>query len=706
MGTKTFQASLAVICDDEHGSLTDTIESLISQTLRPHEIILVGISPSKRTSGIMRDYTSRFPGWISSLTLPGTVDFTGACRLIFDIARGSHVGVISDHLALSPHKLEVDYAALKRNPAARAVYSVDADVDGRSNVGTPSKHNDILRLTALTDGNILNTLIVERDIVKRIPNLDLKHPGTYGHWLTMSLAHSQPIACIESMAADPHNHAAGHEFYRGSPQLLYELCLVHCNIQSYLRRLSPRDRGSVNSHWLSRMLDVLAQMPDSMIADGHRATQAIMGIPNITAECLILLAEFNVRTGNPFDARRFCQMGINLDRDNPDILYQCGRIALAFAEYAAAISAFERAVAHRPDFVEAYHQMANAYLARRDPEPALACFERVLELDPDHHDSREKRSRIINNYCQAKEFFQISLAKAPHDPVLHCGLGNLLLRNGNHIGAEIKFRDAISLDSSYAESFFGLGKALLELGQTQEAREEFLKTLEIRPDHPSARYYLEGTGDDTVSHRDKIRYVEQMFDNFSADFDEQLTTHLAYRIPQQLYDMLNEIPEYRGKLFDILDVGCGTGLSGAAFRHKAKTLTGVDVSSNMITQAQCRGIYDHLHHDDYLQFLRNNSTHYDLIISADVFIYVGNLSDTMSLFSRHLKTNGIILFSVENSSLEGYNLQCSGRYAHSEAYIRALCSKHEMEVVSVRPCMVRMENHKPIDGSMYLLRKF
>src|SRR3546814_9485717 len=46
--------------------------------------------------------------------------------------------------------------------------------------------------------------------------------------------------------------------------------------------------------------------------------------------------------------------------------------------------------------------------------------------------------------------------------------------------------------------------------------------------------------------------------------------------------------------FRILDLGCGTGLSGVPFRSYASRLDGIDLASGMIENAARRGSYDTL----------------------------------------------------------------------------------------------------------------
>ena len=44
----------------------------------------------------------------------------------------------------------------------------------------------------------------------------------------------------------------------------------------------------------------------------------------------------------------------------------------------------------------------------------------------------------------------------------------------------------------------------------------------------------------------------------------------------------------------MLDLGCGTGLAGAAFRPHVDWLVGVDLSPKMIEAARAKGLYDQL----------------------------------------------------------------------------------------------------------------
>ena len=51
---------------------------------------------------------------------------------------------------------------------------------------------------------------------------------------------------------------------------------------------------------------------------------------------------------------------------------------------------------------------------------------------------------------------------------------------------------------------------------------------------------------------------------------------------------------------------------------------------------------------------------YDLIVSADVLVYFGDLAPVFVAVARALRPNGIFAFSVERFDGPGFTLQASG----------------------------------------------
>ena len=153
----------------------------------------------------------------------------------------------------------------------------------------------------------------------------------------------------------------------------------------------------------------------------------------------------------------------------------------------------------------------------------------------------------------------------------------------------------------------------------------------------------------------------------------------------------------------MLDLGCGTGLSGAAFKDLAARLDGIDLSPAMIEKARARGIYDSLAVADIERGLAAEA--FDLIIAADTLVYLGDLEATMQGVARALKADGFFLFTVEKKEGEGFELGPKRRWRHSEAYLRALARADGLEIVGLLACSPRTEGGLPVEGLAVALSK-
>lgn len=84
--------------------------------------------------------------------------------------------------------------------------------------------------------------------------------------------------------------------------------------------------------------------------------------------------------------------------------------------------------------------------------------------------------------------------------------------------------------------------------------------------------------------------VRDAYNLWAASYDENLLEDLDYVMPKRAADALSAIAE--DKSTQILDVGCGTGLSGKALMSVGFTnIDGCDISTEMLRRAQDLGIY-------------------------------------------------------------------------------------------------------------------
>ncbi len=177
-------------------------------------------------------------------------------------------------------------------------------------------------------------------------------------------------------------------------------------------------------------------------------------------------------------------------------------------------------------------------------------------------------------------------------------------------------------------------------------------------------------------------------------------------MPEQIFEAVAAVRlGMDQKPIDILDLGCGTGLCGRLLKPIAGRLCGVDLSKGMIEKARERGIYDQLDIGELLDVLKRSPRSFDLIVAADVFIYVGDLAEVFEAVAACLRPGGLFIFSVEAGGGERYNLTGSvRRYTHSAPYLRRLASMCGFDEVSFAPVVVRMERGQIVPGYLPVLR--
>lgn len=239
-------------------------------------------------------------------------------------------------------------------------------------------------------------------------------------------------------------------------------------------------------------------------------------------------------------------------------------------------------------------------------------------------------------------------------------------------------------------------------GRISEAIDAYRKAVELKPDSPDLRHVLAALSGDTSPTGTPASYVRTLFDSYADAFDSDLVEKLGYHVPEMMLEaVLSAAP---GRKFDILDLGCGTGLCGEQFRPHASHLAGVDLSPAMLAKAAARGIYDRLVTGDILEAIRGQENCFDLILAGDVFVYVGSLDDVFPSAALALRRGGLIAFSLERHDGAGFVLHSKIRFAHSLAYIRKLAQAHGFSELVASEIAVRKSGADPVAGWLVVLQ--
>lgn len=301
-----------------------------------------------------------------------------------------------------------------------------------------------------------------------------------------------------------------------------------------------------------------------------------------------------------------------------------------------------------------------------------------------------------NRRLQAEGMYREALRLEPRNPSVNNLLGALLMETGKNEEALSHLRKAAMNAPQYeaAQSNYGaLLYTLSKKGAEKTAKEEARIWAKKQPKNKIAQHWAAALG---VGGKGSAAMPEELvrntFDGFAASFDAKLDK-LGYRAPQLIADALK--PHVTPPL-DILDAGCGTGLMAVHLKPWARHLSGVDLSPAMIEQARAKGFYDALAAGELVAHLAANGGAFDLVVAADVFCYLGDLQPVLAAAKGALRKHGLLAFTVELTQDDDFALGQSGRYAHSEDYVRRTLNARGFELLSLAKDVARHEDGKPV----------
>ena len=425
------------------------------------------------------------------------------------------------------------------------------------------------------------------------------------------------------------------------------------------------------------------------------------------AKHLFLQGLRDFEAGRLQEAERAFEASLELLPGRVSTLVNLGATKLRLSKPLEALGALDQALAGEPGDRDAWCHRGEALARLGRYEEALASYDKAIAIDAGFPPAWQGRAMLLTRLLRHEEAL-IALdrlaAFLPGHGETWQHRGQTLQKLGRHDEALLSYDKALSLDRSLAQAWTLRGGILKVQRRFDEAVECFREALAHGGDAELNGYFLASlVGRDAPASAPQ-RYVQSLFDDYADTFDEHLVSVLRYEAHRFLVDNLRGVgPERFGAA---LDLGCGTGLCGPLVKPAVQRLDGVDLSPLMLDKARALGVYEQLAQGDLVEHLRGTPQTYDLVLSADVFIYVGDLEPVFAGVSRVMNRGGVFCFSVEQAGDEQmFQLTTQQCYAHSERYVRQLAERHGFEIVKMLRHAIREDQREPIVGLYFYLFK-
>ncbi|KAG2495550.1 hypothetical protein HYH03_006493 [Edaphochlamys debaryana] len=399
---------------------------------------------------------------------------------------------------------------------------------------------------------------------------------------------------------------------------------------------------------------------------------------------------------------------------------------------------------------------------------------------------------------EAADAFERANEKDPMNVAVLMNLAKALKELGRDQRAAEVYGAVTKLQPDHPTAHYRRGAILRCLRRNEEALAAFRQHLRLNAGHMASRFWVAAiTGDAEAMAAAPPDMVAGLFDQYADHFDDHLVNKLQYRTPEALRDQLlasydtssssssavqqradggaaasksgsgqgptaQAPPRWRR----CVDLGCGTGLMGPLLQPYTDQMEGVDLSAGMVDQAARRGCYSRLAVAELVAFLeqeaaataaaaagtadpgsaapsgsgsRSTTVPYDLLVAADVFVYIGDLAPVLRAAAKAAAPGALIAFSTEalekaasgkvnrgltqpqtgdgdactsgsgsaegaGSKEPGLRLQVTGRYAHTEGYLRDTGASAGWRLVSISQSVIRMNGGEPIWGHLCVMR--
>jgi predicted TPR repeat methyltransferase len=415
-----------------------------------------------------------------------------------------------------------------------------------------------------------------------------------------------------------------------------------------------------------------------------------------------------VSLGRLEDAEVYFRKALMLEPNYAQAHNDLGAVHFKLGRYEEAQASFQRALELKPDFAQAYNNLGNIYKAERNFMKAKENYLKALSLNPDLPLANLNMGLILDqNFSEkneAHQYYRKAVLLDPDNAEIHQSYGNFLVKYDSLEGIQHLER-ARHLNPEQEHLLGQLGYAYLQLGKKKEAISCLKIALQQDADDAIAKYFLsvaEGRLPDSATRAD---YVENLFDAYSSNFDNDLAEKLEYEVPRVARDIIEKIFGKNIRFQEMADLGCGTGLSGIAFRDCVDNIVGIDLSRKMLDKAAEKGVYDALLQGEITEVLHKLEQRFDFILATDVVVYFQGLDVLFSLIKEKAANGALFVFSTEWHPGNGFEVnEKSGRTAHSSEYIHALARNLNFHTLESIRIPLRKDKEGWAEGELFILQ--
>ena len=254
MNITDFRVSVVITSYNEKHYLKEAIESIINQTLRPHEIIIADDASTDGSRELIKNYIARYNDWVRGVFQKDNVGIPKNRNAALRLVTGDYVIILDGDDKYLPRNIELQVKALIEHPEAGCVYTNYYFVDAwgvktqiRDTVIQPS--GNLLVYIARGKMGLMRSMMIRYDLVKKIGFFEERFPKYDGFILTLRLAKLSEFIYIFSPLAEKRDHKKGASKSFSARENFHYREDVCKEVLNFTSDLSPQKIKQINDEW-------------------------------------------------------------------------------------------------------------------------------------------------------------------------------------------------------------------------------------------------------------------------------------------------------------------------------------------------------------------------------------------------------------------------------------------------------------------------
>ena len=242
------------------------------------------------------------------------------------------------------------------------------------------------------------------------------------------------------------------------------------------------------------MLGICEKRLGEPLAEIHLASAfAKLQEPNLRVQVGMELVGLCYEEGNADRALPVVQKMVEIDPDNPDILYTAQRLYNELAD-----DTLNKLALIAPNSARMEQTIAERLVNAGDLQSAIVHYKKALDIDPRlpavHYELAEailqSGAPNANSQAAAKQEIEQARKLEGNSSKLDCLLGSIDLQQGDLQQANARYAEALELNPADSEAQLGLGRVLMMMEKPEQARKYLQMAVKSDPLNVTAHYRL------------------------------------------------------------------------------------------------------------------------------------------------------------------------------------------------------------------------